>query len=64
MSELKAFVLVRGESGMLYLYHTALWEYMEKNNRHRGFKFVVDSDDPEVLKQMQRLVNKDIEVKG
>lgn len=63
MSELKAFVLVRGESGMLYLYHTALWEYMEKNNRHRGFKFVVDSDDSETLRQMQALVNKDIQPK-
>ena len=47
---------------MLYLYHTALWEFMEKNNRHHGFDFVVDSDDSETLRQMQALVNKDIQV--
>lgn len=62
MSELKAFVLVRGESGRLYLYDREVWEFMEKNNRHHGFEFIVDSDDPEVLKQMQALVNKDIQV--
>ena len=57
---MKDFVLARGESGRLYLYPAELWELMEKNNRHRGFKFVLDHDDPETLKQMQALVNNDI----
>lgn len=60
---MKQFVLVRGESGMLYLYGRELWKHMvywSKNNH--GYEFVTDNDDPEVLKQMQALVNKDIEV--
>lgn len=58
---MKAFVLLRGESEMLHLYDRGTWEYMQKNVYHR-LEFVTDNDDPEVLKQMQALVNKDIEM--
>ena len=63
---MKDFVLVRGESGVLYLYPRETWEWMSNTgnriNTH-DLEFVLDHDDPEVLKQMQALVNKDIEVK-
>jgi len=62
VSKLKAFVLLRGASGRLYMYQREAWEFMEKNNRHHGFEFIVDSDDPEELTRMQALVNKDIQV--
>ena len=63
---MKAFVLVRGESGRLYLYSRDAWEYLEKGNSPNTpeFKFITDNDDYEVLKLMQALVNKDIEIKG
>ena len=60
---MKAFVLVRGESGRLYLYNREVWEYMTERDTIHKFVVVADNDDPEVLKQMQKLVNKDIEVK-
>jgi hypothetical protein len=60
----KAFVLLRGrDSGSLYLYDRATYEYMEKHdNLGHGFvlEFVLDHDDKETLAQMQALVNKDI----
>lgn len=59
---MKAFVLLRGESGMLYMYGRALWEYMMETNSKNGLEFVLDHDDPETLRQMQTLVNKDIQV--
>jgi ABC-type sulfate transport system substrate-binding protein len=63
----KQFVLLRGkDSGMLYLYDRETWEYMmDSNTINYGFilEFVLDHDDPETLKQMQALVNKDIQVK-
>lgn len=62
---MKDFVLVRGnESGTLFLYERELWEFM-LGNKNLGdmFEFVTDNDDVEVLRQMQALVNKDIEVK-
>ena len=59
---MKAFVLGRGESGMVYLYERGTWEYIQKNIHHH-LEFVTDNDDPEVLKLMQELVNKDIEIK-
>jgi hypothetical protein len=58
----KDFVLVRGPSGMLYLYETKMWEFMLKSRNAHGYEFVTDNDDPKVLRQMQALVNKDIEV--
>lgn len=58
---MKKFVLVRGPSGVLYLYDRKTFEYMQNRNNPQ-FEFVTDNDDPEVLKQMQALVNKDIEV--
>jgi hypothetical protein len=63
VSKLKAFVLVRGESGRLYLYDRETWDYMGGNKFNTpAFDFVVDSDDPEELTRMQALVNKDIKV--
>lgn len=58
---MKAFVLLRGESGMLHLYERKIWEYIQRNIHHY-LEFVTDNDDPEVLEQMQKLVNKDIQV--
>ena len=59
---MKAFVLVRGESGRLYLYDRVTWFYVEKSKQCE-YTFVVDHENYKVLKQMQKLVNKDIEVK-
>lgn len=62
---MKKFVLVRGESGRLYLYDRETWLYMERSKYHgytHGYTFVLDNDDFEVLRQMQALVNKDIQV--
>lgn len=56
---MKAFVLLRGESGMLYLYNRETWEYMLVN-KENGLEFVLDHDDRKTLAQMQALVNKDI----
>jgi hypothetical protein len=56
----KAFVLVRGKSGRLYLYDRGTWFYMERSKRHE-YTFVVDHDNYKVLEQMQALVNKDIQ---
>lgn len=61
---MKKFVLLRGESGMLYAYGRALWEYMLDTNSKNGLEFVLDHDDREVLEGYQKLVNKDIEIKG
>ena len=47
---------------MVYLYERGTWEYIQKNIHHH-LEFVTDNDDPEVLKLMQELVNKDIEIK-
>jgi len=55
--------LLRGESGMLYLYGRALWEYMMDTNSKNGLEFVLDHDDRKTLAQMQALVNDDIEIK-
>ena len=60
---MKKFVLVRGESGRLYLYNREVWEYMTERDTIHKFVVVADNDDPEVLKLMQKLVNKDMEVK-
>ena len=56
-------MLVRGESGRLYLYNREVWEYMTERDTIHKFVVVADNDDPEVLKLMQALVNKDMEVK-
>ena len=64
---MKEFVLVRGTSGKLYLYGRELWKHMNYNSRIKNFheyEFVTDNDDPEVLRQMQALVNKDIEARN
>lgn len=59
---MKKFVLVRGESGILYLYKRETWEWMSAPAINTDeLEFVTDNDDPEVLKQMQALVNKDME---
>ena len=55
--------MLRGESGMLYLYGRALWEYMMDTNSKNGLEFVLDHDDRKTLAQMQALVNDDIEIK-
>jgi dihydrofolate reductase len=55
---------VRAESGRLYLYNRETWEYMAKRDNTYKFVVVTENDDPETLKQMQKLVNDDIEVKG
>ena len=58
---MKKFVLLRGkDSGSLYLYGRALWEYMLDTNSKNGLEFVLDHDDREVLEGYQKLVNKDI----
>jgi len=62
---LKAFVLVRGvETGRLYLYNREVWQYMTERDTIHKFVFVAENDDIEVLKGYQKLVNKDIEIKG
>ena len=58
---MKDFVLVRGESGRLYLYDRETWLYMERSKYHE-YTFVLDHDSYKVLAQMQALVNKDIQV--
>jgi len=59
----KQFLLMRGVSGKLYLFGRELWKHMSYNSRiAHEYEFITDNDDPEVLKQMQALVNKDIEV--
>ncbi len=55
--------MVRGASGKLYLYGRLLWKHIQ-GNKHHGYEFVTDNDDPEVLRQMQALVNKDIEARN
>ena len=60
---MKKFVLLRGkESGRLYLYPMETWEFIQRNSQNHELQFVTDNDDPEVLKQMQALVNPEIEV--
>ena len=64
---MKKFVLVRGkDTGLLYLYDRETYKFMKKsknfNYGHDVLEFVVDNDDSEVLRQMQALVNKDIQV--
>lgn len=61
---MKAFVLVRGESGRLYLYNREIWQYMVERDSNHKFVFVAENDDHEVIKGYQKLVNKDIEIKG
>ena len=61
---MKQFLLVRGESGRLYLYNREVWQYMAERDNTYKFAVVTENDDPEVLKQMQALVNKDIELEG
>jgi hypothetical protein len=56
----KKFVLARGrESGTLYLYTQDVWEYVVKS-LDPSLEFVTDNDDPEVLKQFQKVVNDDL----
>jgi hypothetical protein len=58
----KKFLLVRGESGRMYLYNREVWQYMAERDNTYKFVVVTENDDPEVLKQMQALVNDDIEI--
>ena len=58
---MKKFLLVRGESGRLYLYNREVWQYMAERDNTYKFAVVTDNDDPEVLKGYQKLVNKDME---
>ena len=58
---MKAFVLLRGKSGLLYVYERELWEYMKDMKTPQStLEFVTDHDDVEALGQMQALVNKDL----
>ena len=58
---MKPFVLLRGESGLLYVYERELWEYMKDMKTPQStLEFVTDHDDVEALGQMQALVNKDL----
>jgi hypothetical protein len=59
---MKAFLLVRAESGRVYLYNRNVWEYMAKRDNTHMYTPVAEHDDPEILKGFQKLVNKDIEV--
>ena len=59
---MKKFLLVRGESGRMYLYNREVWQYMAERDNTYKFVVVTENDDPEVLKQMQALVNDDIEI--
>jgi hypothetical protein len=60
----KKFVLLRGKkSEILYLYEREVYEHMLWNkNLGDTLEFVTDNDDSEVLRQMQALVNPEIEV--
>ena len=58
---MKPFVLLRGESGLLYVYERELWEYMKGMKTYPSIlEFVTDHDDVEALRQMQALVNNDL----
>ena len=60
---MKAFVLLRGKSGLLYVYERELWEYMKDMKIQLALEileFVTDHDDKETLEQMQALINKDL----
>ena len=59
---MKAFLLVRGESGRLYLYNREVWQYMTELDTIHKYTPVAENDDYEVLKGYQKLVNKDIEM--
>lgn len=56
---MKKFVLVRGESGTLYVYDRETYKVVVKS-LDPNLEFVTDNDDHEVLKQLQRLVNDDL----
>jgi hypothetical protein len=60
---LKRFVMAQGESGMLHLYDRELWEFIQSNIQHT-LGFITDSDDFEVLHQMQELANEDMELEN
>ena len=60
------YVLARGESGLLYLYEKRTWEYLQRDKTFADTHIlteVAEGDDPELLRQMQSLVNKDLEYK-
>lgn len=60
---MKPFVLLRGKSGLLYVYERELWEYMKDMKIQLALEileFVTDHDDKETLEQMQALINKDL----
>lgn len=57
MSGLKKFVLARGGSMLLYIYHREVWDAVANK---RLFTIVAESDDLDELKNMQQLVNKDL----
>ena len=59
---MKAFLLVRAESGRLYLYNRDVWEYMAMRDNTHMYTPVAEDDDPEILKGFQKLVNIDIEM--
>ena len=59
---MKKFLLVRGESGRMYLYNREVWQYMAERDNTYKFVVVTENDDPETLKQMQALVNNDIQM--
>ena len=61
------YVLARGESGRLYMYEKEVWEFLEKDKTFADPNIltkVAEGDDPELLRQMQSLVNKDMKIEG
>lgn len=60
----KRFVLVRGDSGLLYLCEREMWGRMVKGNGEIPYakEPLAESDDIEALRRLQSLVNKDMEV--
>ena len=60
----KWFVLVRGDSGLLYLYEREMWGRMVKSTSKIPYSTepVAESNDIEALRRLQSLVNKDMEV--
>jgi hypothetical protein len=57
----KKFVLLRGESGTLYLYETKVWDHIQETHNAHGYEFVTDSDDSEELRRFQYLTNDKME---
>lgn len=51
------FLLVRGESGLMYLYEREVWDAIRGKE---AFTVIADSDDRRELMNLQKLVNDDL----